>query len=366
MKLKRCLSYITLVLCALMMLYFGVQNKVFGQLPSYQQLKSNYDGSFPEKNRFLELNAAFSKALGRRELNRVVNLGSVSYLQDSPADNLEQKADAVAALSKAEVPFAFVYLPTLLRSDAPALRPYQFAEAGESAAAFFRTLQDRGVAAYDLADYRTDLPLQQRYFKSDHHWLPQYAFLCAEPIAEIAARQLGITLESSVFDIANYDAEILPQILLGTAGKRVGRLFTGLDDVTLLLPKFATEFTLYSDLRREGQSGSFAELFVDRKSYLTPNFYEDNPYKVYMGDDARHMRVVNHRAANDKRVMLLIDSYSQVLIPFLANAFYELDVYDLRYFDGAILEEIKLRQPDMIIMQYTHYALDDPKCFEIR
>ncbi len=367
MKKKGFFSLAIFVICAGLILFLGVQNGIYPTLSRHSDFREKYNEQFAYKNILLEISGAVHKAMGVRELNRVVNLDTVSYVDTIPeVKNLPAKVESIEKLNNMVENFAFIYLPSLMRSDANKIMPYQYPKKNEIAASFFQQLQEKGIPAYDFALYDTDLPIEQRYFKTDHHWLPQFAFRFAKPISQIIADRLGMELNESLYNIDNFNIKILPKFFLGYNGKRVGRAFVGLDDIAVIAPKFDTSYTLHSYHGNKEVTGDFAKVFLREDFYPRPNYYEENPYNIYIGHDTSHMHLLNHTAKNDKRIMLLVDSYSQVLIPFMAGGFSELYVYDLRYFTGPISEEIARLRPDMLLMQYSHYALEFPQCFEIR
>lgn len=367
MKFKKILSLLIFSICALLILGLGVLNDIFLKKPGFFTLKRNYDSHFWNRNAFLEISALYHKSLGVKELNETVDLGEVAYLVDKVYPDIEQKAANLKLLEKAVDKFAFVFLPSIIRSDYERLEPFMFGEEKANVVAFENALREENVPYLDMADSYKDWPIEDRFFHSDHHWKPLYAFACSYDIARHCADMLGISLDEEKFKLENYNIEVLEKNFLGAIGKRVGRFFTGLDDIDVFSPKYETDFSLDGRIVNRKLRGDFETVFLDLETYRSRDYYNSNPYKIYTGDDINNMTLVNHKANNDKRVMILVDSFSYPLIPMLSQAFAEIFVVDLRYSpDLRILEEIEKYNPDMLLVQYSHYALRYPVLFDIR
>lgn len=62
-----------------------------------------------------------------------------------------------------------------------------------------------------------------------------------------------------------------------------------------------------------------------------------------------------------RRLLIVKDSYANSLIPFLTSHFSEIDVVDLRYYDGDLLKLMKERQiRDMLILYNMTTFSEDP------
>ncbi|MDR1642664.1 MAG: hypothetical protein LBT59_23490 [Clostridiales bacterium] len=72
----------------------------------------------------------------------------------------------------------------------------------------------------------------------------------------------GFEYDRALLDPANYTYEVFSDWFLGSQGKRVGPLFTGVDNFTIIHPSFETSLvsdTLYVSGEWEHKSGTLEE-----------------------------------------------------------------------------------------------------------
>ncbi len=353
--MKKNTQSIILLFCILWILFFAVTHPIWQEKPTLQKLQSQFTGEFPQKNIFLEWNALFHRILGMREMHGVAMVGQNAYIQEENIEDMPYKLEVLQTLQAESKEFQLIILPTLLSGNAEAIAPYQYTTPYAQLTQLMQEAKALGMQVLDLSTFKKELPPTERFFKSDHHWLPAFALQTALPIAEHIAATLHIPLQKEHFAPSAYHVQNYPKIFLGTAGKRTGRLFTGLDDFKLLSPKFETKFTVESPFATTTQTGTFEEVFI-KPNYLEYDYYELSPYKAYFGDVIKNVKITNHLANNNKKVLYIIDSYSLPLMAFLANVAQESYVYDFRYSNANIAEEIKRIQPDLVVTQFSHFA----------
>ena len=163
----------------------------------------------------------------------------------------------------------------------------------------------------------------------------------------------GFVTPSRFTDPANWNKTVLEDYFLGSQGKRVGSLYAGVDDFTIYTPKFETNLTYAS------QSGGFERTGPFQHSVCFPERVEErdwfggNPYTYYSGGDYSLATMTNHKNPNGPKVVLLRESFSCALAPFLALSCSELTTIDLRSFSGDLTETIRALDPDLVITLYT-------------
>lgn len=78
------------------------------------------------------------------------------------------------------------------------------------------------------------------------------------------------------------------------------------------------------------------------------------PYSTYSGGDVNLANIKNKKETSGKKILLIKDSFSSVLIPFLALGSSNLDVVDVRQPDKINLREyIENTNPDIVIIMYN-------------
>lgn len=349
-----------------------------------EALKALADGAeeeindqFSRSHLFVELYGGIQRLFGRRVIEDAqeeytvykLSDGSLSFLVDEPADDLTQHAQALVefqqSLSGRDIPLLYVQAPQKIGGEgAPTLPPgvtdYGNADADE----FLAELTAGGVDVLDLRQtLREDGALWTSYFfATDHHWTPESGLLCANTLAEYLNEHYGMELDLSRTDPAQYTAEVYENFFLGSQGKRVGSLYAGMDDFTVLTPNFETDFTytIYTSER----TGSFEEclLFMERLEEEDP--YQANPYTLYSGGDYAFSRIINHKNPDGPRIMILRDSFSCVVTPFLAMHCSDLAIVDLRYFYDYFPTYVDWVDPELIVVLYSPGILGNDMAFD--
>ena len=82
-------------------------------------------------------------------------------------------------------------------------------------------------------------------------------------------------------------------------------------------------------------------------------------YDVYCGSVYDFLRIENLQGGNGKRLLVLDDSFSLVVVPFFSLAYAQVDYLDLRLWDGDLLGYIDETRPDAVLILYNPGALED-------
>lgn len=327
---------------------------------------------------FIQLYGGAQRLMGRRYVadmvpgNSVVKLdtGALNFLmleQAAAGDvpDVSPHVQAVSELSewleRRDTPFLAAVAPQKIASQAQL--PVGLSDIGSPAAdTFLEGLEQRGVDTFDLRpafDARADR--SELFFRTDHHWRPEGAFFAYQLLSRELSDRYGFTAPDGALDPESYDWQVLPGFFLGSQGKRVGSLYAGTDDFTLVSPTFPTEFTY--ETPDESHTGSFQEAlcvpwFIERRDW-----FGKNPYAYYSGGDYGRARMINHQAPDGPRVLLIRESFSCALAPFLALNCSQLTTVDMRYLDRPLQEVVEEEDPDLVLLLYSASSISSSPLF---
>ena len=82
-------------------------------------------------------------------------------------------------------------------------------------------------------------------------------------------------------------------------------------------------------------------------------------YDVYCGGQYDLLRVENLLHGNGKRLLVLQDSFSLVVIPFLSLGYDSVRLLDLRLYGGNLMTYIEDYEPDLVLAVYNPGAYED-------
>ncbi|MDZ5252193.1 DHHW family protein [Clostridium sp. LIBA-8841] len=162
------------------------------------------------------------------------------------------------------------------------------------------------------------------YYRTDHHWTTlgaYYAFLDA-------AKEMGLTPKENYYDI-----ETVTDEFYGTLYSKSG--FKGIepDSIDVYIPKDENDEVVVSYEEEKKKSGSI---------YNSEKLNEKDKYEVFL--EGNHPLVkINTLTDNNKKLLLIKDSYANSFVQFLTPYFNEIVIVDPRYYyediDKLISEE---------------------------
>lgn len=304
----------------------------------------------------------FQRLIGSRivqdasQSNNVVRLnnGQLNFIArdaapGDPSKNAARVNDFAAFAETLGISTLFALAPQKINSDG--LKPAGAVEYGNLNSDRFLDFLGGQV---DTLDLRTAFRENHSalFFKTDHHWTPEGAFLAFQQIAGRLKTRYGFPVDPEVTDRGNYKTTLYPQFFLGSQGKRVGPLYAGMDDFNLLLPSRETSgFTFEIPHKGVTRSGSFEDAFMFLGMITDDDPYTANPYASYTGGD--YPLSIMKNGNGEKKILLIRQSFSCALAPFLARACGQLDIIDLRYYEGSIRDYVSETLPDLVLIVYA-------------
>lgn len=321
---------------------------------------------------FVDLNSAVQKNMGTTvvykddmTVARSVS-GYLSYIRDKiPEETLENRAGNVTELYQVAeengAEFLYVMAPT---KGYNMEYPDNIVDYNKSNCdAFLEELKKKGVPYYSLISQmeKEGISEEDMFFITDHHWKPEYALWSANRVAEELNSRFGFKYDKEKLDIANYDEKVYENWFLGSQGKKTGQYFTplGLDDISILTPKFETSFINTQVGKDYSVQGTFEEVLLHKEHIETKDLYNKNPYATYLGGDYREQIIENTKNKDGKKVLILKDSFSCAFSPFFSTVTkdtYLLDMRDYAEFAGDrinVAEYIEKTKPDIVLVMYT-------------
>lgn len=305
--------------------------------------------TFAFKDEFIDLNGGMRNLYGAREMNGVVKLDNGTLLtpyREVSDEVLRKDADNVIALKKylEDRGTAFVYGITPYNSSKydPQL-PVGYNDYGNSNFdKFAQMLREGGVDVIDFRETMHDEGIDQydMMYKTDHHWNTEAGFYAYTKISDYLEKALGCTVDPVVRDINNYTMVNYPRTHLGSRGKRVGKLFAGIDDFHIYWPNFETSIS------RGKTAGTFESLIVDMSAIENPDLMKRSTYDVTLGNS--RSAYSNDLAENDTKLLVMADSFASVVDPYLILSYSEVRCQKL----GLTAKTIEEYDPDAVVMFY--------------
>ena len=223
--------------------------------------------------------------------------------------------------------------------------------------------ENEDVHSLNLQRYfhEQEIPFDTWFYKTDHHWTTQMAFLAYQKLCEVINGEMGIEIDPFFYATESWESELFENAFLGSFGEKVGRGFVGNDSLELFFPKFETEYQMtssgdpYTSIEKKPGitvNGTFTETALN----MSTATYS---YGSYLGGDICEVRLFNSKAATDKKVLIIKDSFAKPVAAFLSTCFAETRCLDLRYYKDGIQNYLDSYQPDLVVVLYNPTVYSD-------
>lgn len=264
-------------------------------------------------------------------------------------------ADEVAgwaqALEQAEIPLLYVTYPKKTPRTDNGLPPDIPDWPVLKMNALVEHMRERGVDVLDLRDtFEGRGDYSDLFYRTDHHWNIEGGFFAFQTICETLRAEYGVAMDPWFEDASHYHWDVLENWFLGSQGKRVGSLFAGVDDFTVMTPDFETDFTFSIPSRETVRKGTMEETILFPERIGEKDYYNANPYTYYAGGDYDYVTIENHRNPDGPSILVVRDSMTCALTPFLALDCSKLTLIDTRYFQGDVAAAALELQPDIVLV----------------
>lgn len=232
--------------------------------------------------------------------------------------------------------------------------PYNYAN--ETLDAYQERLLEHHVSTYDIRPLleTSTLTQDELFFKTDHHWRIETAFLAYQEFLDVFQHQYNVDLDPTGFyrNPDHYNFLTYPSLFLGSLGRKTGSSYAGSDDFTYIYPKYDTNFQMTWTLQDSTftKTGRF-EVALTNPSYLHHRGVFDaksDTYSMYLDGNAAFTSISNLKDTNQIKVLFIKDSYALPFVAFFANHVKQVDLIDPRYFEGDLTEFMKQADYDYV------------------
>lgn len=331
-------------------------------------LEQYYSEDLKGRYQFVEGNGLAKRLAFLRTCNDTVRLDNGDLERLSNHFDWEDTADSLIKLSEyckeLEIPFLCVFAPSKVCQYDTGLPLGVPDEVNPAADRVIECLENAGVSVMDLRKslHEEGLSHEELFFHTDHHWNSEGAFWGYQKLAERLNAEYGYEIDDDLRNRENFCQEDFPEGFLGSYGKRTGKYFGGVDDISVILPDFEVSLRMEVPDRGIVREGDFSQALLDFSQITDAWYYDDShiPYAVYTGDDYNLMRITNENAEDDKNLLLLKDSFVRPVASFLSLGIRQVEAVDLRIEPKiSVKEYLKAHKPDTVVFMCSIWALKD-------
>ena len=301
-----------------------VENRTLAQWPafSWQSLKDGsftegveeyFADQFPLRDQWTGLKARAEQLLGKREFNGVYLCGDTLIAKvERPEEGLTEKnlgyVSSLADKADARVWLGLIPSAAEVWKDRLPAGAESWDQPGvlEQAA-------ETGVPMVDFHAALTEHRDEPVFYRTDHHWTTLGAFYGANALLE--------TLGKAPLDAADFAPDTVTEDFNGTLYSTSGVHWLTPDTMEFWVADEGLSITSW-------RTGAAEPAALYDREYLA----KKDKYSAFLGGNQPLCVIRNENVPDGGKLLLVRDSYSDALAPFLAQRFSEVHLMDLRYY----------------------------------
>lgn len=244
--------------------------------------------------------------------------------------------------------------------------PYNYAN--EAADKYIGFLKDKNIDYIDLREniVQRNLEPEELFFKTDHHWNIQTAFDQYKQLINILNTTYEMNVDEDGFyrNSDNYNYITYKNSYIGSMGRKCGKYYDGIDDFTLVFPKFETSYSFYSRTNEYeiDTEGRFEEALLsvhtlnnDKSEYSL----DSDKYSTYLFGNQGEVHITNNNNKNGLKVLFIKDSFAVPLSAFFSNVCSDTYLIDPRYYDKNLVDFANSKEFDIIFVSFTPQSISE-------
>ena len=308
-----------------------------------EKFETYFADHFPQRNMWVGLNSYYNLGIGLNGRNGIYNSAD-GYLINVPVDkeNYVRKNIRVLAEFKekiGDVPMTVMLAPSTGYIAADKLPLIH--DSYNDDTYFDETAKTLGESGVNFVDLRETFKQKyaegvQLYYRTDHHWTTDGAYEGYVKLCE----KLGVQpADKDSFAKTAYGG------FYGTTYSTSGYWLTKPDCITVYDNQENTDKNITVKISEDGKDNHYGSMFFYN------HIDEDDKYPVFL--DGNHaLTEIQNKNAKNGTIVVIKDSFSHSLAPFLAENYSKVVLVDLRYYKQSVSDLIKKENPEQVVALY--------------
>ena len=290
---------------------------------------------FAFRDAWTTLKARSELASGKKENKGIFLCGNETLIEPYTApkqSDLDFSLDAVNALTdNASVPVYFALIPSasdIWADKLPDGAPNDSQR--ETIDHSYSYVRAQTADVYGALETHAGEPV---FYRTDHHWTSLGAYYGYAAIAEA----MGMT----PVPLSDYTEQVVSRGFYGTAYSASGFSWVAPDSISAYVPDSGMKVTNYP-LGAPEEGAMYVETFLEAK----------DKYKFFYGGNTPLLTIETEHT-DAPSLLILRDSYTDAMSPFLTAHFSKIHILDLRYYKTSLREYIEANEIDNILICYN-------------
>lgn len=304
---------------------------------------------FAVRDSWIAAKAYLEKAVGKQENNGVYFCDDATLISRFDAPDEKRLTNNINYVNqfaeKSPVPVTFGLIPT--QASIWAHKLPQGAPNYDQSLVMSQAAQSTTARFVDLTSVLSQHKDEPIFYRTDHHWTSLGAYYGYTGVMEALGRG------DEIIPLDSYNKETVSTEFYGTVFSSSGVRWVKPDEMDIYVPDAGITVTSHT-YDGNGQPTTEPRQLYDR-SYLE----KKDKYSMFLGGQ-QPLGVVTTPNTDKPRLLLVRDSYSDSLVPFLTPHFSEIHLIDLRYYKLSVSQYIADNAIDQAMVLYSvpNFAAD--------
>ena len=160
------------------------------------------------------------------------------------------------------------------------------------------------------------------FYKTDHHWHIPAAFEAFLIMTRYLNEEFDENLDEYYLDENNYIYEYYAEAFIGSQGRETGIAYSGLDDYTMIIPKFKTNYyreAISTKRVTTHAKGSITDTLIKRSYYYKDDYYLKDLNNNYLDGVVYDDKITNLNNPDGLNCLFIRDSYASPVATFFSS-----------------------------------------------
>lgn len=324
------------------------ENRYLAGLPVYstktllsgkymQSIDEYVNDHFLGRDHWIAMQSSLEYSIGKRENNGVFICNGALM-----ADIETPKADIVQANIRGIKAFVQQYnkpVYLMLVPSAAAIQTHKlplFAQSWDQIGFVDRVCTELGdtVKPVKLFETLTAHKDDYIYYRTDHHWTTDGAFLAYQKACEV----MGLPVKTA----DDFKIDTVSDSFNGTLYSKSGVRNILPDSIKTYSIGKITDFSVYDGKKTTNYPNLYFQEFLSQK----------DKYSYFLGTN-QPLVTIHTASKSGKRLLVFKDSYAHSLAPLFAADYSEISLVDMRYINGGLTKIVNPAQFDDVLFVYS-------------
>lgn len=298
----------------------------------WNSINTYINDHFPFRTEFIRFKNKFQTGIGKTYLNKIY-IGKEGYLLPdfTETDKKEYIIHSINDFQEKNKNVDVMIIPDSILINEGKLAFHKPITEEKEIEDLYSKLKTNNISVISLMrKYQSEN--YQLYYKTDHHWNMVGAY--------IAYQQYQKSKGKDYYQLNQFQKKVISNDFLGTSYYQV--LGIGKPEKMVLYTK-DNDLSVNYVYEKKKTTSLFENKYLKTK----------DKYSYFLDNNHALIQIENQSIKNNNKLLIIKNSYANSMVPYLVNHYHEVDLIDLRYFQGSVSDYCNTNKIDNILILYN-------------